>query len=472
VVSGEGDLVFPELVRRAREGASFEGLPGVFTPANAAAALATGARATAPMVQDMDSLPIPDFSDYFEDFARSRYAKDWQPGLFFESSRGCWWGERMHCTFCGLNGGTMSYRSKSAARAIAELAALTERHPGCDVQVTDNILDLAYFKDFVPLLGQRKLGVDLFYETKANLRKDQIRLLKQAGITQVQPGIESLIDDVLKLMRKGVGALHNIQLLKWCKEIGVAPHWNVLWGFPGEPPEQYERLAGVVPWLRHLPSPGSFGPIRLDRFSPNFFDAERLGFKDVRPLVPYRHVYPFPEDVLRNLAYYFSYGYREPRDVAGYVRTLARELRAWKRDRESELLSVDCGDPLVIADSRPKASESLTTLRGLDKVLYEGCDSVTNPASLAAALERAGFGRLSESEVVDRLAPLVARGFVLSDGLRYLGLAVAVGDYVPATEAARALLRRARTLGRRERSARVAAGRGMPEASDVRGRRA
>jgi len=472
VVSGEGDLVFPDLVLRAREGRSLEGLPGVFTPANASAALAAGARVTAPMVQDMDSLPIPDFSDYFEEFGRSPYAKGWQPGLFFESSRGCWWGERMHCTFCGLNGGTMSYRSKSAKRAIAELAALTERHPGCDVQVTDNILDLAYFKDFVPLLAERRLGVDLFYETKANLRKEQVRLLKQAGITQVQPGIESLIDDVLKLMRKGVSALHNIQLLKWCKEIGVEPHWNVLWGFPGEPPEEYLRLAGVVPWLRHLPSPGSFGPIRLDRFSPNFFDAERLGFKDVRPLVPYRHVYPFSEDVLRNLAYYFSYDYREPRDVAGYVRPLARELRAWKRDHESELLSVDCGDTLVIADSRPKASESLTTLRGLDKVLYEGCDSVTNPASLAAALERAGFGRLSEPEVVDRLAPLVARGFVLSDGLRYLGLAVAVGDYVPATEAARALLRRARTLGRRERSARVAAGRGMPEASDVRGRRA
>src|SRR6185369_7778640 len=125
-----------------------------------------------------------------------------------------------------------------------------------------------------------------------------------------------------------------------------------------------------------------------DRFSPNFFDAERLGFKDVRPLVPYRHVYPFSEDVLRNLAYYFSYDYREPRDVAGYVRPLARELRAWKRDRESELLSVDCGDTLVIADSRPKAGVSLTTLWGLDKVLFEGCDSVTNPASLAAALER------------------------------------------------------------------------------------
>ena len=40
---------------------------------------------------------------------------------FFETSRGCWWGERMHCTFCGLNGATMSYRSKSPRRAVDEL---------------------------------------------------------------------------------------------------------------------------------------------------------------------------------------------------------------------------------------------------------------------------------------------------------------------------------------------------------------
>lgn len=182
VVSGEGDLVFPDLVTRALDGRPLEGLPGVFTSTNAQVALAAGARLTAPMVQDMDALPIPDFSDYFEQFGRSRHAEEWQPSLFFESSRGCWWGERMHCTFCGLNGRTMSYRSKSAARAVAELTQLVERHPGCDIQVTDNILDLAYFKDFVPLLAERKLGVDLFYETKANLRKDQIRLLKRAGI--------------------------------------------------------------------------------------------------------------------------------------------------------------------------------------------------------------------------------------------------------------------------------------------------
>ena len=41
--------------------------------------------------------------------------------LFFETSRGCWWGQIHHCLFCGLNGDTIAYRSKSPGRAVEEL---------------------------------------------------------------------------------------------------------------------------------------------------------------------------------------------------------------------------------------------------------------------------------------------------------------------------------------------------------------
>ncbi|MBT6427602.1 MAG: hypothetical protein HOK30_08070, partial [Rhodospirillaceae bacterium] len=44
--------------------------------------------------------------------------------LLFETSRGCWWGEKAHCTFCGLNGATMSFREMSlslAGRNIQEM---------------------------------------------------------------------------------------------------------------------------------------------------------------------------------------------------------------------------------------------------------------------------------------------------------------------------------------------------------------
>ena len=43
-------------------------------------------------------------------------------------------------------------------------------------------------------------------------------------------------------------------------------------------------------------------PIRLDRFSPNFTDAERIGFTDVKPVPPYRYVYDVPDDIDREVA--------------------------------------------------------------------------------------------------------------------------------------------------------------------------
>ncbi|MCI0442202.1 radical SAM protein, partial [bacterium] len=109
----------------------------------------------------------------------------------------------------------------------------------------DSILDLRYYKDYIPKLAERTTKLDLFYEVKANLKKVQIRLLRDAGVRTIQPGIESFSNSILQLMGKGVSALQNIQLLKWCKELGVSVYWNLLWGFPGEDPLEYDRMTGA-----------------------------------------------------------------------------------------------------------------------------------------------------------------------------------------------------------------------------------
>src|SRR5207253_3044818 len=160
---------------------------------------------------------------------------------------------------------------------------LTDRHSGCDVEMTDNILDLEYFKDFIPELARRKTELGIFYETKANLRKEQIRMMRDAGIRSVQPGIESLHDSVLKQMRKGVSALQNIQLLKWCRELSITPLWNILVGFPDESPAAYAQMTQLVPLLSHLQPPGTVSLIRLDRFSPNFSEGDKLGVAKIEP---------------------------------------------------------------------------------------------------------------------------------------------------------------------------------------------
>ena len=438
-VSGEGDLIFPEIVQRVLKGSPLAGLDGVKTRATVRREFLFGSFDNAPPVRDMNALPYPDFDDFFDEFNATGFKSTWQPRLFFETSRGCWWGEKRHCTFCGLNGQTMEFRSKSGARALEELTFIVERHPGCDIQVVDNILDMRYFNDFLPALAASDLEVELFYETKANLKKEQVRALRDAGVTSIQPGIESFGDNVLALMRKGVTALQNIQLLKWCTELGVRPYWNVLWGFPGEPPEDYERMAAIVPLLTHLVPPIGFGGLRLDRFSPNFFDAAKLGFTNVRPLPAYHHVYPLTAPAVANLAYHFGFDYAREQRVHDYIGPLLKELRVWKSlNGESTLFHADVDGRLAICDTRPAARAAVTVLDGLDRLLYLQCDAIADVRRLADAAHAGGF-EATEASIVERLEPLCAKGLMLRDGRRCLALAVKLGTYKPSRAAKRAL---------------------------------
>jgi ribosomal peptide maturation radical SAM protein 1 len=452
VVSGEGDRVFPELVRRVLGSKSLTGIAGVRIREEIDSEFASGRFANAPMVRDLDELPYPDYRDFFAQFRASRFHRDWQPSIFFETSRGCWWGERQHCTFCGLNGNGMTYRSKSASRALQEILWLSDQHPENDIDIVDNILDMKYFDRFLPELAERRPNLNLFYETKANLKKEQVRMLARSGVRTIQPGIESLSDPVLAIMRKGVSALQNIQLLKWCKELGVQPSWNLLWGFPDEPKEEYAVMADLVPSLTHLPAPQGIGGLRLDRFSPNFSEARERGLEVLGPVSSYRHVYPFSEEVLGNLAYFFSYQNREPVDVDLWVRPLLERLREWKRVwSESDLFSVEVEGRLLIWDLRPGCRDPLVVLRGLDRSLYRACDEARDAASLARMLATAPKRPPTLEEIETHLGPLVERRLMVSRKSRYLALAIPLGDYTPSPKVAERFFEMVRNIGRSTR---------------------
>lgn len=419
VVSGEADLAFPELVRRVLNHESLANLLSVFTQQENSA---TGQAAA---VENLDALPYPDYDDYFAQLETASFRSQLQPNLLLETARGCWWGAKHHCTFCGLNGETMAFRAKSAERALDEFTTVTAKYPGYPIYVVDNILNLAYFKDLLPQLAERKLGLDLFFEVKANLKKEQLRQLRAAGVTIIQPGIESLSDEVLQLMRKGVKALQNIQLLKWCKEIGITPEWNILWGFPGESPEEYFRLARMLPLLSHLQPPNYALSMRLDRFSPNFNQHEELGFKDLKPFPAYNYVYPLAPEAVANLAYYFTFEYAEPRDVENYVRPLAEEVARWQQCYPtSDLFQIEKGDRLLLWDSRPAAKRRLTALSGKEKFLYLACDQVSSLRQIADAWSKHSGWAMDAEDIRLTLDEFVESSLMLRQGDSYLSLAV------------------------------------------------
>lgn len=378
-------------------------------------------------ITDLDALPIPEFEDYFRAVDESTIGSSLLPTLLFEGSRGCWWGAKSHCTFCGLNGGSMAFRSKTASRAIAELDHLTERWKTDLVEAVDNILDMRYFTSVMPTLAQREQPLTLFYEVKSNLTRAQVELLGRAGVRRIQPGIESLSDHVLGLMRKGTTALRNIQLLKWCREYGISAEWNLLYGFPGETREDYERILALLPAIHFLGPPVACGPIRLDRFSPYFDAPGSFGFVDVRPVLPYQYLYPFEPESLARIAYYFDYEYAPGVDPRGYADGVIAHVEEWRRNPERGCLTaVEMPDgALLLTDTRRNAVDASLRLEGAERLAYEYCDQLRNGGGVAAFVEeRTGGAEWPARRVAELLDSFVARGLMVTDGTHYLSLAV------------------------------------------------
>jgi ribosomal peptide maturation radical SAM protein 1 len=433
VVSGEGDIVFPKIVEMVLNGEDITSIKikGVVNKGNLQELLDANTKVwSAASVQKMDSLPYVCYDDYFEQFSNTDLGVEIEPRILFETSRGCWWGMTHHCTFCGLNGDNMQQRTKSAERAIDELFYLHNKYPSNSISVVDNILDYRYFKNFIPALAENKpKDLNLFYEVKANLTKEQVKQLKNAGVDGIQPGIESLSDEVLKIMRKGVTAFQNIQLLKWCKEVGVEASWNLLYGFPGESPSEYEKMSELIPCITHLKPPMGSGSIRLDRFSPNFNDSSELGFLNVNAYPTYNYIYPFDQKVINNLAYYFTFDYKLYQDIKHYTSKLLDEVKKWETlYEESDLFYVDKGTVILVWDFRPIATKNLIILKDERKLIYTLCDKAKTLHQLKQALALRYYDKINGDLIYHYVLDLHKKNLVFFDGLHVLSLAIPLSD--------------------------------------------
>jgi ribosomal peptide maturation radical SAM protein 1 len=420
VCTREGDVAFSAFLQRLLRDGDPRPLPGILRRGESTTA-------TSPeLVRDLDGLPIPDYIDYFRRLEASPLRPAVQANLLIETSRGCWWGEKSHCTFCGLNGEGMAFRGKSPERVLRELRYLTQTHGLNRVECVDNILDMRYLTTLFPQLAAGGPKVELFYETKANLKWHQLRTLYAGGVRAIQPGVESLSTEVLRRMRKGCTALQNLQLLRWCEELGIGAAWNILFGFPGEPASEYERMAQLLPLLAHLPPPASCCPFRLDRFSPYFNDSKAFGLVRVRPNFAYYYVFPFGRRDLERLAYYFEFDYADGRDPTAYTGGLQREVRRWwaaaavSPAGRPRLDCLQADDLVLVADTRPCAVQPRHRLQGLEAAVHQQCDT----AQTLASLRRGLGGDPPEWEVRRALDKLRAARLIAEADGQYLSLAV------------------------------------------------
>ena len=430
VVIGEGEGTFPALVHAIFEGKS-DGFPNgvAYRQGNE-----IRFEPNTSLFTDFTKTGPPDYDDYYHLLAElGDVAQGLDRILLYEGSRGCWWGEKHHCTFCGLNAQSMKFRAKSFDQVAQEMTHLSHRYDTARFRLVDNIIDMKYVDNLFGKFAADHCDLDVFIETKSNLHKSQIRTLAVGGVKCMQPGLESLSLNQLRAMDKGVTPMQNIVCLKWSFYYRVTVSWNILLGFPGETNEDYLHQIGLIPSLVHLQPPEATGKFWLERFSPYYTRPNEYGVRITGPGMAYEYVYDGRQVDLKKIAYDFEYELENwPVDPHMY-QELVTAIENWQRLQASPdrpfLYYSKALDYVTVYDGRNPKAPTRQRYDGLAALAIEIC----NESAKSVEQIRAGVaGRVDAS--VETLTPvlrdLTARRVLYEERGKYFTLAIPENPYL------------------------------------------
>jgi radical SAM superfamily enzyme YgiQ (UPF0313 family) len=248
VVVGQGEEVLAEIVERAAAGEALHGIAGCLSCDQRGLLLAPAPVARA--ARNVNDLPAHDYG--LIDVGRFFTLKK-QRQLDYVTSQGC----RFRCTFCADP--TVYGRGWSGLdpeRVGEELERLWTRHRFTDVGFQDE----TFFThaNRVAAIAEQIRQRGLPFSWMATMRADQGARLDQrvlsacraAGLRRVMIGLESGSQPMLDWMKKDIRLEQVFETAEKCRRHGVAVLFNLIVGFPDEPPESVDATLDVARRLR------------------------------------------------------------------------------------------------------------------------------------------------------------------------------------------------------------------------------
>ncbi len=242
-VKGEGEIVFPDLLR----GLEIAAVPGVL--------YRDGERVVenpdGPEVADLDALPLPayDLVDLDRYRGQLSYAYNHRRQGVLVTGRGCVYS----CSFCFRPGETM--RLRSAAGVFHEIASLHERHGISDFYIVDDIfnVNLKRALDVFDRILAAGLDVRLYFVNglRADIVTEQfVDRAIAAGAVWFTYAVESASEDIQRRTRKNLNLEKAKRIIAYTQRQGVVVNISTMYGFPGETLEQARQ---TLDWLGELP---------------------------------------------------------------------------------------------------------------------------------------------------------------------------------------------------------------------------
>ena len=201
IVSGEGELTFPHLVRTLESGGDLSQVAGIGYKRDGRLYCNPAREA----LHDLDEVPWPR-RDLVEQYRSDYFFRFWDNVYSIETTRGC----PYRCTFCSVwafFGGKV--RFKSPERVVGEIEALPS---GCEYFciVDDNFLaSMPRTRRIVQMMQERNIKKKFWIQGRADAMvkdPDGVAMAARSGLSTVLIGLEAYREDDLGHFNKGKDA--------------------------------------------------------------------------------------------------------------------------------------------------------------------------------------------------------------------------------------------------------------------------
>jgi ribosomal peptide maturation radical SAM protein 1 len=407
-IDGEGETALTELIKGMKvDKAGFEpAVPGLIFRDKGL--IRRNARHILPSLK---GLPDPDYDHYFELANRHPRLKDVEINSYLpmEAGRGC----DFNCAFCGDCRYWGRYRMRPPDETASSIRRLSSRYQTMSIRLSDPMITPRCSDTLFPALKSHGRDYRIFCEVHAGMSKERLSKMKEAGVAHVQIGIEALSSGLLSEMNKGTRLIDNLEIMKFCQELGIKQNSHLIAGFPSETQHQIDRSAEAIHHALGY-SPLWIVGFELYDDSSVYRFPKKYGVISIDDAGYFGRLIPS----LKALCYKSFQMKHKKRNYTKLKKRL-EEWRSLHRNSKLEgyqpLCHFDCEDFLKIVDRR--GTTRTIDLEGLYRDIYIYCDSIRTKEEI---LKR--FSNEDPKLLMEILETLVRLDVMFNEGRSWLSL--------------------------------------------------
>ncbi len=224
---GEGEEAIVDVLDALAARRSVRGIPNIFTREDSSWEVRH-------LVEDLDSLPIPDYDLYYDNTTMGGY-----PLKSFMTARGC----PYPCTYCFNTAWRKIYhgkgkivRKQSVGRVIEEIRRVKDEWPLTTVKFYDDMFCYKADNWLEEFATKYKKEIDLpfFALTRCDLvTEDMIKLLKYAGCRTLSMSIEAGNEKIRReVLKRDMTDEQIVNAHRLCEKYGIYTFTNCIIGLP------------------------------------------------------------------------------------------------------------------------------------------------------------------------------------------------------------------------------------------------